>query len=267
MSLTKLPSALRMPALPNIVCQSCVRRSLHTTPPQQASILFALSSLSNSRETQHFNKISRLPRVEHSPPLKLIKNGEVDPYPLPTPPRPAPASEAWNVRRSRSALRIWDDKALKIGRVLLVDQARQTHRMQRALERTKRREARQDAMTKKDRLAWQKEANKLRSDMRVAGTIILFSIGTATALASWRFWPQTQALNSGGMGRKMAARAAAAMPLPAAVSTQSMATLPVAAAPAVPRAEKTPSEIPPKPSPEQMEQPKSWWNGLFWKQH
>ena len=179
-----LPAGLWAPAVSNIL-SSCRHRSLHTSATSRASILFALGALSNSRETQHFNKLTRLPRIEHSPPLKLIKTSEVDPFPLPTPSKPAPRSNAWHVGSPGSALRVWDDKALKIGRVVLADQARQTHRLQRALARAKRRQIKQDALIKKDKLAWQQERQKLQKDMRAAGTWILLSIGTATALATW----------------------------------------------------------------------------------
>ena len=64
----------------------------HHHQRRHASILFALSALSNSRETQHFNKATRLSRVEHSPALKLIKTSEVDPYPLPEQARRGAAS-------------------------------------------------------------------------------------------------------------------------------------------------------------------------------
>ena len=56
------------------------RRHLHATGTLQANPFFALASLSNARETQHLTKISKLPRVEHSPSLKLIQASEVDPF-------------------------------------------------------------------------------------------------------------------------------------------------------------------------------------------
>ena len=78
MSLTRLPAELRRRAV--------THRSL--TPLQQrrhaSSPLFHLAALSNSRETQHFNKATRLSRVEHSPALKLIQTSEVDPFVSPT---------------------------------------------------------------------------------------------------------------------------------------------------------------------------------------
>jgi hypothetical protein len=225
-------------------------------------VLFALSALSNSRETQHFNKLTRLPRIEHSPPLKLIKTGEVDPFPLPTPPKPA-VSSGWPVR-IRSPAKIWDEKALRVGRVFLTDQARRTHRLQRSLARAKRREVKKNALVVRERRAWHEERKKLRDDMRAAGAWILVSIGTATALAMWRFWPSRDApTDSGQLGRKLAARAASAMPLPAVASQEPVAAIPPAAATnaagetsqSVAMADKLVNQV-----------QSSWWRGLFWKQ-
>ena len=269
MSFTSLPSALRVRAAGSTF-SAVYQRSFHTATPCRASILFALGALSNSRETQHFNKLTRLPRVEHSPPLKLIKTSEVDPFPLPTPPKPAPRSDAWLIRSPKTALRVWDNRALQIGRVFLTEQARQTHRLRQALGRAKRRQARLDAMTKRDKLAWHQERLKLQREMRAAGTWILLLVGTATALATWRFWPETDhRTDSGALGRKIAARAAAAMPLPAAVSSESIVAI---ASPPVPLVvpvenEKTAS-VQPNASVETIPATtgSSWWKSLFWKQ-
>ncbi|KAK5112856.1 hypothetical protein LTR85_011083 [Meristemomyces frigidus] len=270
MSLASLPSALRATAL------SASRRTFSTSSTERASILFALNALSNSRETQHFNKLSHLPRIEHSPPLKLIKTSEVDPHPLPTPPPRAAQPLVRTVGEARSVARVWDDKALRAGRALLADQARQTSRLQRALERAKRREARQDAVMQKDRQAWQQEAKKLRNEMRAAGVWIVMSIGTATALATWRFLPRSSALaaDSGEMGRKIAERARRAIPLPAAVSAEPTVaapavTAPIAqtAAPLAPAFEPALTTVPshtPTFAPSQAKA--TWWRGLFWKQ-
>lgn len=281
-SIAALPSALPTPAV------RCLRRSFHTSSSARASIFYALSALSNSRETQHLNKLTRLPRMEHSPPLKLIKTSEVDAFPCPTPPNPVPRPLVRHVGGSRSALRVWDRRALQVGRVFLANQARQTHRLMRSLARAKRREAKQDALRRRDRLAWREERRKMRNEMKAAGMWILLSIGTATALATWRFWPQTEtATDSAELGRKIAARAAAAIPLPAAisgvekseaqgqvsskllphqesaVSIEQTTTAPIAVpippprsgsdqAPGAARSDQTPT--------------RSWWKSLFWKQ-
>lgn len=44
-----------------------------TAPRPVQSILFQIQGLSNSRETQHFSRISKLSRVEHSPALQLLR--------------------------------------------------------------------------------------------------------------------------------------------------------------------------------------------------
>ena len=267
MSLAGLPSALRLPVGSNILAAGR-QRSLHTSPQSRASILFALGALSNSRETQHFNKLTRLSRVEHSPPLKLIKSSEVDPFPLPTPSKPAPKSNAWQTGSPRTALRVWDEKALQIGRVFLTEQARRTHRLQRALDRAKRREIQQNALMRRNALAWHQERRKLQKDMRAAGAWILLSIGTATVLATWRFWPDTEArTDNGELGRKIAAKAAAAMPLPAAVSASSepFVAPPVSAPPFVPLLKEAPGAAQPAPA-LPADSNRSWWRSLFWKQ-
>ena len=269
MSFTSLSSPLRVRAARNTLPTAC-HRSLHTSSALRASILFALGSLSNSRETQHFNKLTRLPRIEHSPPLKLIKTSEVDPFPLPTPPKPAPRSNAWDIGGSRTVLRVWDEKALQIGRVFLTEQARQTHRLRHALGRAKRRYARRDALTKRDKLAWQQERLKLQKDMRAAGFWILASIGTATALATWRFWPEMDRRNdTADLGRKIAARAAAAMPLPAAVPPEPVFSATPPPTPSfVPVNEENaiPFQPPTTTEPEHVRSSGGWWKSLFWKQ-
>ena len=269
MSLAHLPPALRAPMAFSAAARTSLLRSFHTSSVSRASILFALSSLSNSRETQHFNKLSRLSRVEHSPPLKLIKTSEVDPFPLPTPPKPAPPSIAWSHDSARNVARVWDDKALAIGRTVLADQAKQALRLQRMLERARRRRAKQELLSKRERRGWQEERRKMRNEMRVAGAWILASIGTATVLATWRFWPQTEyGPDSADLGRKLAARAAASMPLPPAISAQPAVVTPVATpvTSAEPAMEKELISAQAQPTVTLSEAPKSWLRGLFWKQ-
>lgn len=264
MSLVSLPTSIRVSAAKRVASQ----RSLHTTSSARASVLFALGALSNSRETAHFNKISGLPRYEHSPPLKIIKTSEVDAHPLPTPSRPAISSNAWLSTRSASVLQAWDEKALKIGRIVLSDQARQVNRMRHAMEGAKRRQAKSDAMLKRERLLWRSERSRLQKDMRSAVFWILASIGTATCLAAWRFFPGASSrTDTTDMGRKIAARAATAMPLPAAVVTSDPATK----SSAMPSSAVAPKDRPApmaaavtksKPQPPAY----SWMKGLLWKQ-
>ncbi|KAK5129130.1 hypothetical protein LTR08_003882 [Meristemomyces frigidus] len=271
MSLTTIPSAFRLPTL------SATRRTFSTIPHQRASILFALSTLSNSRETQHLNKLSHLPRTEHSPNLKLIKTSEVDAYPLPSPPPTAAVPLLPRVKSSSA--RIWDDKALRVGQAVLADQARQMIRLQQSLSRSKRREARREMLMQGEQLAWQQERQRLRAEMRAAGVWIVASIGTATALATWRFWPERGVVDSGDMGRKIATAARRAMPLPAAAGTapagQSAGFAATVAGPAefaVPALVAAPVTQAaaftglPAPVLVQNRQDRSWWRGFFWKQ-
>lgn len=71
MSLVRAPSSLRRRVASSLTRHQQRR---HNSP------FFALGKLSNARETQHFNRASKLSRVEHSPPLKLIQTSEVDPF-------------------------------------------------------------------------------------------------------------------------------------------------------------------------------------------
>lgn len=217
MSLAIPPSALRTPVA------AAGRRPFSTSAVRPASPIFMLSALSNSRETQHLNKLSRLSRVEHSPSLKLIQTSEVDPYPLPVPPParlPVLPAKARTGSESSPA-RIWDEKALKAGRAILMDGARRISRLQRALERAKRREATRSMTMKDDRATWQREVQHLRRELHTAGILVLLSVGTATALASWRFWPrQGGSADTGRLGEKMAEAAATATPVPALAQTQ-----------------------------------------------
>ncbi|EME38143.1 hypothetical protein DOTSEDRAFT_57673 [Dothistroma septosporum NZE10] len=212
-----MSSSLR-PLIPTITTS----RSVSITQTRKASILFALGALSNSRETQHFNKLSRLDRVEHSPNLKLIKTSEIDPYPLPTPPL-STASLVRDGARTSSSVAVWDRKALQAGRAILSDNARRLSRMARTVERTKRREMKAKHTRQAELAAWAQERQKMRAEQRSAGVLILASVATATGLAMWRFWPQETARDSGEMGRRIAERARASIPLPAARSVGDVA--------------------------------------------
>lgn len=268
---TTLPSAL-------------TKRTFSTSSAPKASVLFALSSLSNSRETQHFNKLSRLDRVEHSPPLKLIEQSEVHPFPLPTPPPRLPEPETPGTQTFKTAAQVWDEKALSVGRAVLAGHARQVGEMELALQRERQRAVERETEVEEERLAWLKERAKSRAEMRQAGVLLLLSIGTATGLATWRFWPEKGGVaavaDSGAMGRKIAERAQGAMsgsesvgsagglepvvqaaPLATASATQAAGTAP---APAV---EPALASLPPVASTSVTAPPTtSWWQNLFWKQ-
>lgn len=252
-------------------------RSFSTTPHSRASILFALNALSNSRETQHFNKISRLSRVEHSPTLKLIQTGEINPYPLPTPPPLTSAPPRPSTGRAESRV-CWDTRALRIGRALLADQARSTSRLQRQLRRAQHRSARQEANAQYVWLAWREETRKHRAEMRSAGGLILATVGVATGLATWRFWPDKAGVaDSGELGRRIAERAQRSFaPLPRMSTMEPVATASPLTFGATQHAVVAPTAV-------AAEQPSfvvglptsqvqtgvsssSWWKGLFWKQ-
>lgn len=58
--------------------------AFHTsTSLKSSSPLFHLAALSNSRESSHFRKVSKLSQVEHSPALQLIRSSEVEPFGAP----------------------------------------------------------------------------------------------------------------------------------------------------------------------------------------
>lgn len=288
-----LPTTVKMPpivptslfsttsALPKSITKHIQHRHAST------SILFALSSLSNSREIQHFNKLTKLSRVEHSPPLQLIRSSEIEPYPLPEPPRRAALLpfRSSNGRR-RDATSFYSPQALAVGRAVLARQARDTAVLQRALLRSQRREMLREEAVERERRQWQKKERRLQNDMRVAGLWILASVGTATGLAMWRFWPHNAAggVDSGELARKIAEKAKAAAVLPAekiAAITSDAATgaSPAAppplvagafaalpAAPVAPPVQK-PAVLPASESTQSATKVSwsSWIGGLFWK--
>jgi len=168
----ELPSALRAISTATPITAIASRRSFSTTRSKAGSPFFALASLSNSRETQHLNKISRLSRVEHSPSLKLIQTSEVQPFKpspaptsTPTPVAKAPADgsrkAAFPVQQQLSQ-RVWDDRALKVGRAVLAEHARRVRGLQAALGRAKRKAANQNLPVRKERQAGNHKAQQKR---------------------------------------------------------------------------------------------------------
>ncbi|KAK6443172.1 hypothetical protein LTR95_000689 [Oleoguttula sp. CCFEE 5521] len=268
------------------VTLTCLRHSLALLPRtscRHASTnpFFALSSLSNSRETQHFNKITKLSRIEHSPTLKLIQSSEVDPFPLPEPVR-RKATLTLRVepgRDTQARSTALDKKAVAVGKAVLSQQARRMNYLQRGLARSLRREHLKSAQLAHAQRGWQDRERKMRVDMRIAGAWILASVGTATGLAMWRFWPEARAagkVDSGELGRKIARKAREAIPVPAmtssvkaaragdkaAIASAAVKTVPAAAIPAAARMPLAEAKL---------EQAKRWsWSGavksLFWKQ-
>lgn len=179
-------------------------RNFSTSGGARASILFQLAALSNARETQHFNKRSKLDRYEHSPNLKLIKTSEIDPYPVPTsnvekllqngttPPPVSSSSSTAKPAFKKShdvVVPAWDNKALAAGRAILADSARQRSQVARVVRRLRRRESRATRILQEQLDALAKERQRMREEMRSAGFLILLSVATATGFAAWTFWP------------------------------------------------------------------------------
>lgn len=175
-------------------------RSFSTSGGARASILFQLAALSNARETQHFNKRSKLDRYEHSPNLKLIKTSEIDPYPVPTsnvekllqngtPPVSSSSSKPAFKRSHDVVVAAWDNKALAAGRAILADSARQRNQVARVVRRLRRRESRATRILQEQLDALAKERQRMREEMKSAGFLILLSVATATGFAAWTFWP------------------------------------------------------------------------------
>ncbi|PPJ52280.1 hypothetical protein CBER1_10271 [Cercospora berteroae] len=254
-------------------------RTFSTTSSSRASILFQLGALSNSRETQHFNKISKLQRFEHSPNLKLIKTSEIDPYPVPierllqnAPPTRGEtkiAAVANTTAFKRAAVGpAWDSRALAVGRALLADTRRQRGRMARLVERARKREVRASRLLAEHVAALKNERQRMREEMRSAGFLILLSVGAATGLAMWTFWPAERARDSGDLGRRIAEKARASIPLPPITSAKEV----VAGAGAVPVTATVTGEATVAPATvfkeEVVAKPaSSWsWRSLFWRQ-
>ncbi|KAI7498578.1 hypothetical protein KC367_g4995 [Hortaea werneckii] len=231
------------------------RQAFATSSPQRGSILFSLNSLSNSRETQHFNKLSKLNRVEHSPPLKLIEQSEVDPYPLPDLPPNLPEEPALGATTTFHE-RISEQQASEIGRAVLAQHAKQLRKLQR-------RKKRQRLAFEAERETWRTERARYQAQMREAGGVLLVSIAVATSLATWRFWPDKSATvpDSGELGREMAGKAEEALQM----STPASEVIEVT--PAAPTVPAPPREIPfPQASAASLSAEGSWWRGLFWKE-
>ena len=280
-------------------------RAFTTTSAPRASVLFALNSLSNSRETQHLNKLSRLNRVEHSPPLKLIQQSEVDTHPLPTPSPAEAQAAAQNPLAATPAdshppavLTAPDEHALHVGRAVLAQHATDLAHLRQALTAAQNTLTQTQTAQETERLAWERERARTRGEMRQAGVLILLSIGAATGLATWRFWPGGHAQaggvgDSGEMGRRIAAGAQKGVAVPPVGSgaaaaakakeggvraIETMVGENAAAAPAVASPLKATVAVPAaEPAlagtasvgmglADEGTSRESWWKGLFWKQ-
>lgn len=271
-------------------------RNFSTGGGARASILFQLAALSNARETQHFNKRSKLDRYEHSPNLKLIKTSEIDPYPVPTsngekllhngttPPPPVSSSSSSTAKpafkRSHDVVVAWDSKALAAGRAILADSARQRSQVARVVRRLRRRESRATRILQEQLEALAKERQRMREEMRSAGFLILLSVATATGFAAWTFWPTRPVVDGGAdadAGRRIVLEQAddvAITPLysPAGTSSTNAAVATGlesgVSTTAATQGQETaaPTPLLPKERPTVQPAPTSWtWRNLFWK--
>ncbi|RMY66657.1 hypothetical protein D0862_15170 [Hortaea werneckii] len=252
------PTSLVKPFHISATFSSSLRRqTFSTSSTSRGSILFSLNSLSNSRETQHFNKLSKLNRVEHSPPLKLIEQSEVKPYPLPTLP-PNLSEEPISESPAISDTPTSEQQASDIGRAVLAQHAKQLRNLQR-------RKKRQRLAFETERKAWRAERAKYQAQMREAGGLLLVSIAVATGLATWRFWPDHKEVvgtESGVLGREMGSGVEQARQVSTPALEGVEANLATLSEPA------PPSGIPlPPPTPAATSSTEgSWWRGLFWKE-
>lgn len=272
-------------------------RNFSTGGGARASILFQLAALSNARETQHFNKKSKLDRYEHSPNLKLIKTSEIDPYPVPTSngekvlQNGTPAASSSSSSTAKPAFKkshdvvvpAWDSKALAAGRAILADSARQRSQVARLVRRLKRRESRATRILQEQLEALAKERQRMREEMKSAGFLILLSGATATGFAAWTFWPNKPGVVDGAAdadadaGRRIVqgqANAVAITPLYSLAGTTSTNTsvatglesgVSTTAATKGPDT-AVPTPLLPKEGTTVQPAPKSWtWRNLFWK--
>lgn len=170
------------------------RRCIHSSAPcHGGSPFFALGALANSRETQHFQKASRLSRIEHSPTLEQIRESEVKPFDIAARAKVQPrvastvttVGQASRRSRSRAAVRITPvsaSEALCVGRTVLRDNARRLAGLNRSKIRA--------------RLGYEKvtrrllaENRKLVIENRSAMGVVLATILVVTGLAVFRSQP------------------------------------------------------------------------------
>lgn len=262
------PQSTKMPPLRPLLLRQQYR-AFSTTPSPHASPLFALHALSNSRETQHLNKLSRLDRTEHSPNLKLIKSSEVDIF--------HPSKGTRNASTSVAGFGGGDVE---------VELTRKLEEMNSVME----------------------EMRSKIKELRNAVGVVLVAVGVAGGLVMGGLWQDSTAMGmgvgkkeDGEFGRKIAEKARVAMPLPASSSrstgtqTPSQTNSPIAAVPGAEADRRmavvTPSVAPtsrpapaattpspfsrprtisvrdsPPPPPQQQPASSPWWQNLFWKQ-
>jgi hypothetical protein len=235
-------------------------RSLHTSSPSQASVLFALGALSNSRETQHFNKLSRLDRSQHSPNLQLIKSSEVDPHPLPIERllhNAPPSSTAAATAKLEAAI---------------ADAKMQNEMLLQAFTDAKQQ------MVEESRKQQEKLRHAIADEVRKTAFLMVMLVAGAAGVAAWSLWPsvsQQGTRDSAELGRKLAAQARSAIPLlpiPAHAGKEAVVSADIvkeaaavaAISPAAVARAKMVTEEAKAPLPTQGGQ--SWtWKSLLWK--
>jgi hypothetical protein len=236
-----------------------------------------LNQLSNTRETQHFAKKSKLNHVEHSTPLQLIRSSEVDPF---VPPKKSAVKADEKVKTTAQDVKkefernMAKDISPPVCTGINADApsaqlTTTTQDMTARLDRT----SRDIRDLEKEFSALQKEVGTL---VKTVGVLICLLVGGATGVSLYYFWPQEKHTRTGGdIGKRLAERTRAAMPLPAArtmgrdVGTQTVSGASIAdvmgEAAVLPVAAKAAEVSPVVLVAPGAEDRSRWYQGWFWK--
>lgn len=149
------------------------------------------------------------------------------------------------------------------------------------MDAAQRRTLKLEAAMMKERQAWEEQRRKSQNEMRIAGIWIVASMGVATGLAMWRFWPEGRS-GPVDVGEKVRRRMERVGDVPAAVGVGANARAVPVVEPAVggvapptvtagsrePAGEKAalPTVLSSASKQEVPESRGSWWKSLFWKQ-
>lgn len=164
--------------------------SFHTSTARHATPFLQLAALSQSREAQHFSKVSGLSIVQHSPALQLMKSSEVDPFErVKTAKATTPLGQAVKPIISHQD----DAAAIAIGRTILKDHATQVAVLQNALKLAQEQNVKAEEVLRSRKEAWNTERRQLEDQSAHAGTVVLAAVVVATVCATWRFWPDKTA--------------------------------------------------------------------------
>lgn len=240
-------------------------RSFSTSSAYRASPLFHLSALSNRNETAHFNSISRLNRVNHSPALELIRESEVKPF--------NKSEEAEHVAvKTEKAEELMQSK----GSMLDYSQAKpSTTILQATAPPTTVDAAMLHTLQQMSAQLANLEARlvemgiETEKDVRRTGALVtLLAAGAVAGLGIWKFWPpegvrsdtfakkhvqeRSRILPAEVVGHHPPTSAGAAMGEPAIFPTTTTHPVVVPAPIVVAKTE---------------ERSGSWWRSLFWKEH